>query len=49
MPEMVIRFPSVFSQILYETNDKNFQLEHEGYFSIHYYIIIHKSFNHSNV
>jgi len=46
---MVIRFTVVFSQTLHETTDRYIKLRNDRHFANHYHIIIHKSFNYSNM
>jgi len=45
----VIRFPIVFPQTLHETTDLYIKLRNDNPFANHYLIIIHKSFNYSNI
>jgi hypothetical protein len=46
---MVIRIPIVFSHTLHETIDRCINLRYDRHFANHYHIIIHKSFNYSNI
>jgi len=45
----VIRFDVVFLQTLHETTDRYIKLRNDRHFANHYHIIIHKSFNYSNI
>jgi hypothetical protein len=46
---MMIRLPAFFSQTLHETTDSYIKLRNDKHFANHYIIIIHKSFNYSNI
>jgi hypothetical protein len=45
----VIRFPSAFSQTMFETIDMYFKFQSESFLLNYYQIIIHKSFNYRKV
>jgi len=48
-PFGMIRLPIVFSQTLHETTESYIKLSNDRHFANHYHIIIHKSFNYSNI